>query len=152
MGYYVKACHMLFKIEPIDEDSIAKCLNVLSRDKNKDTQNIQLFKKWLRYLIQNYLTYERRTAAALRQMTNIYNDMGKLEKVYTYLYRSLQMYKHHQDHLNMRTIEDFMRHIEQGSERLHIANIVCDDNWENGLLYLGGRFDDASILYASIRR
>ncbi len=146
MGYYVTVCHMLFDIEPIDEHTIVECLNKLSRDKNSNIINIGLFQKWLYYLIQNYPSYERRTADALRQMANIYNDMEEFDKAYSYLYRSLKIYKHHQDHLNMRTVEDFMRHIEQGSGRLHIANIVCDDNWENGLLFLGGRFDDTPIL------
>ncbi len=81
-------------------------------------------------------------------MANIYNDIGQFDKAYSYLYLSLQIYRHHQDHLNMRTVEDFMRHIEQGSGRLHIANIVCNDNWENGILFLGGRFDDTPILSA----
>ena len=122
--------------KPTDQNSIARCLDVLTRRNLISKKNIKLFQKWLNCLIENYPTTERRIADALRQFANIYNDMGKFDEAFIYLRESLPIYMYHQDHLNLRTVEDFMRHIEQGTGRLHTANIVCDDNWENGILFL----------------
>jgi tetratricopeptide (TPR) repeat protein len=135
MGVYDKVCRMLFKIKPMDEYGITQCLIGLARQTHLSKSSIELFQKWLNYLKKNYPTTERRIADVYCQFANIYNDMGQFDKAFTYLHQSLSIYRHHQDHLKLRTVEDFMRHIEQGAGRLHIANIVCDDKWENGIIF-----------------
>ena len=112
MGFYERACRILFKNDPIDEQSIVLCLNELVRDKHSNVKTIGYLEKWFEYLTANYPSYERRIADTLRQMAHIYNDMGKLDLAHTYLHRSLSIYRYHHDHLNMRIVEDCLRHIE----------------------------------------
>lgn len=133
-GKYTEACRMLFELDPLDEAAIERCLDCLYRRKQAD-KCVRWFQKWLSYLKEKYPSTEPRIGKALHQLACIYHALGDIRSASTCLQQALSIYVFHNNRLGMRSIEDSRRHFEKKARTFHyIANIVCDDNWENGLI------------------
>lgn len=135
MGHHLKACEILFKIEPLDEEKIMKCLDKLSYS-NTGKACIKVFKKWLHHLESHYAKNNRRIGIVLLQLAVKHHHLEHIPIAQEYLKRSHLVFSHHNDRLHLRTIEDVRRHWNEKSKvPFHIANIVCHDMDDDGTLF-----------------
>ena len=132
----IRVSRKIFRIHPLDEQSIKTCLNNIVQPGKHSKSSIRLLERWYSYLQLNYPKTDIRIAHVLRALTVGYINIGQNEKALKYLFQSLQIFRYHSDRHWMRANEDLRMHLDQQLiDWHHVADIRCEENWEIGIIF-----------------